>query len=249
MSTEQTASPGHAVLRKPGPFRPIEWAVIVPEAQTHLLEFQWQLDVYETFHTVRVNRLSHAVCFYPLLFTYFVLAALVSLPVGPLSSALPDATRPSLALALAAVLALWYLRLDRLVGLVLVPLLAAMALGANELVGRHGAEAARMTFLAVLVPNMLALTLTHALEPIPPPWSGTRGFVPMSVWSERTPLGARVRMILLTFWTGLVLEYWAAPRFVPIQILKILHLFGYKREMTERAVARAAVLRADFTTR
>lgn len=237
-------------LRKPGPFRAMEFAVIVPEAQTHLLELQWQLDVYETFHTARWNRVSHAVCFYPLLWTYFVFAACFSFADAPLVAALPHAARPTLALVLLGVLATWYLRLDRLVGLVLAPVLVAMAISANVFVTRHGAaEAAWLAFIGVVVPNMLVLTLTHALEPMPPPWSGSSRFVPMSTWRRTLPFAWQLKAALVTLSTGLLLEYWAAPRFVPIQVLKILHLLGYKPEMTERARERARVLHADFTTR
>ncbi|MFT3772954.1 MAG: hypothetical protein QM820_46810 [Minicystis sp.] len=236
-------------LRKPGPLRVSEWAVIVPEAQVHLLELQWQLDVYEAFHTARWNRLSHIVCFYPLLWTYFAFGACVSLADAPLWAAFPHATRATLALGLLPILATWYLLLDRLVGLVLLPVLVAMALSANVFAAHFGGDAAQIVLLAVVVPNMVVLTLTHGLEPMPPPWSGSNRFVPMQTWRRTMPLLWQAKAAAVTLTTGLLLEYWAAPRFVPIQVLKILHLFGYKREMTALAQQRARALHVDFTTR
>jgi hypothetical protein len=84
----------------------------------------------------------------------------------------------------------------------------------------------------------------HLTEPLPPPWSGSRGFVPIPTFLAGRPTALWLGLPFLGV-AGVMLEAWAAPRIWPYQVLIGLSALGYRAGERAAYVAERARVAAD----
>ena len=214
----------------PRRFRPwLYLALIVPAAHTRVFDQQFQLEVYEVFHTRPAARWGHLLC-----------TPLINVGLLALASQLEwqlDAVAACVALGC-------YVAVHGALGIAMAPLLALAVLAARLLVEALGAQAFGGT-IALVVAATAIQTWTHAAEPVPPPWSGSyrwtslREFLHWSSLLERVGLA----MMLVVFFP--ILELWAAPRVWPIQIMHLLMRSGLFPERAARIRARVDAIFDD----
>ena len=163
----------------------------------------FQTEMYELFHRRAPARLVHLICT-PLINVALlaVLAALI----------------PGGAFVGAAAIVLWSLYVDRIAGVIVVPLVLVAAFGAGELAATLGNHAIPGALIAAWAGGFLQ-AISHASEPIPPPWTGGHRFMPLGEWLRTAP-GARIAILgLLSPTVFPMLEVWAAPRVWVLQAL------------------------------
>jgi hypothetical protein len=206
--------------------------MVRPEAWTRPFDLQFQAELYEVFHRTWLSRLFHGLCIAPNTFAWFLLA-----------SALPGAAGVYAAYALATALTVWYLALERTVGALLAPLLFACAFVAHKLAA-PGSVGPGPVYGALAIMGVCSVlqTLSHTLEPVPPPWSGTRTWKPFDEWWRTSSLGNKVGLFTLTPTVFVLLEWSASPRLLPVQVMKILGRLGLHAEFHERVRARVPVI-------
>ena len=144
-----------------------------------------------------------------------------------------------MAVVVAAALALWYVALDRTVGLAAsaqVGVLLALA-WAGSRAGLTAGDA-----VAVLAVTAAAQNISHAVEPVPPVLTG-RGFEPFATYWAQASTAHRVRLIALNVFY-LPLELVSAPRLFPVHVLRVMHRFGWRREQAADVRARADAILA-----
>lgn len=210
----------------PLPTRVARALLIVPAAHYKLLDEEFQAEMYELFHTRAGCRIGHMLC------TPVVMVG-VSLALG---SAVASGWSWSLPAALAVVITAWGLRVDRLAGALMIPLLALTILAARALAV---STAHPMDWSAALaVGGAVLQTVSHGFEDLPPPVSGRVGWVPMRAWcSSVSPLrvlGLAALSLAMFTW----LELWASLRVWPLQVLHLLMRAGYRPELRARLTAR-----------
>ena len=224
------------------------WGVlaVAPYAHLTLFSFSYQAYLYDVFHQTRNTRFWHQLCM-PLT-NLMVMAALAPVTVGGTDGGA----------LYALVLLAWYLTkaiLSRLVlwGLVMIPLVGALYLGADvysEVTASTGWLGSPFLWMALL---SLAQAFSHITEPRLPPrvtasphWKTLREFVAGE--APEGP-GARRRLVRLlrlaaqVVW-GTLAELWASPRLFPYGVLAQIRRLGYARRrlddlssMVQRAIA------------
>lgn len=210
----------------------IDYLAVLPCAHVRFADFEWQYAVYDVFHTRRPSQVTHALGMAPNTMTWLMLASL--LPLGRVDGG-----------AVAAlVLAALYARYDRAVGLVLAPVLAAMWLGGQHILAAWGPHAAART-LALAAGLAVFQASGHVFEPVPPPWSGTNRFARWRDWLRTASL-ARIVTLSVMFPVGVVLEYWAAPRLLPVQAMMVLVRLGYQPAFRDRTSVKTRAFGSDI---
>lgn len=194
--------------------------LVVPEAHVRQLDLHFQTAWYDVFHRARPNQLSHVLCMGPIVWVMLVFACLLPLP-----GFTPPGFDLGLVLAFALVAAC--VAMDRGLGLVMAPVMAALWASAHLLVGARGAGAFFIA-LAVLAVAGALQTWTHAFEDVPPPLSGTEGWVTVSEWRRKTPLPRLMLAIVLTLSVYILVEIFSSPRLFCVQVFKLMLRLGYK---------------------
>jgi uncharacterized membrane protein YGL010W len=154
--------------------------LVVPQAHVRQLDMHFQTAWYDVFHRARPNQISHVLCMGPIVWVGLVFACLLPLP-----GFMPPGFDLGLVLAFALVAA--YLVMDRGLGLVMAPVMAALWASAHLLVGARGAGALPIALVVLAAAGALQ-TWTHAFEDVPPPLSGTAGWVTVVEWRRTTSL-------------------------------------------------------------
>ncbi|HEY0706703.1 MAG TPA: hypothetical protein VGG33_07900 [Polyangia bacterium] len=225
------------------------WGVmaVAPFAHITFLSVPYQAYLYDVFHLTKNARFWHQLCM-PLN-NLMIMVALGSLTVAGVNAA-----------SLYAVLLLgWYLAqaiVSRLVlwGLVMIPLVGALYLGAGvfrEATATAGWLESPFLWMALL---SFAQAFSHITEPRLPPrvtggphWKTVREFLAGEPPAVGQPAGGQlirlVRLAAQVVW-GTVAEFWASPRLFPYGVLVQMRRLGYGRtsldplsEMVRRAVA------------
>ncbi len=202
--------------------RLIDYLMVAPDAQIRIFDFRYQIMLFELFHRTRLTRTVHLVGTPLIVWALFLLAA--SLPLGG----------PALLLLLLA----WYLKLDVLVGLAAAPLLAAMWLLA-ERVNAVAPDRADWWGLGIVVGGATLESLSHAVEPLPPPWSGGDGFLPGQAILAAVPLRVRLWGVLAGVTIFAALELMSSPRILSVHLARGLARLGHRRERYAAAAATA----------
>jgi hypothetical protein len=183
----------------------VELVLVEPAVYWRVFSLDYQTEQFEVFHRHPLTRWTHYVgtqliVWAPLLLTF-------GYRIGPLP----------IALVLAAFLIAWYVRMDRVVGLVAglqVVLLTVLAWLASS-AGLKPFDAAVVLLVAAAAQN-----ISHSVEPVPPVLTG-RGFEPFPVyWSAASPWH-RTRLLLLNLFY-LPLELVSAPRLFPVHVSRAL---------------------------
>lgn len=216
----------------PLPAGVLDHLLVLPCAHWRFQDFLWQHAVYSLFHRTWLARITHAVGMAPNTVLWIALAAL--LPLGPIDGGA----------ALVAILAALYLWSDRVVGLVLLPVLAGMWWVAHAWIAAWGPDALRSTLVAAAAFAGVQ-SFGHLFEPIPPPWTGGPTFVPFVPWWRASSWGRRVAIGAMLP-VGAVLEFWASPRLLPAQVMFVLGWLGYRRDFRADSDARAAAYGRDI---
>jgi hypothetical protein len=140
--------------------------------------------------------------------------------------ALADAAAPHhvVLFGASAALLLYWLALDVRAALLAAPLLGLLTYLAAAL-GAYASHPVSVA-IAVVVGGGIAQAGTHMFEPVPPPLSGTDGFVDGRTYLRKTGLGGMVRGALLWLGCYWILEVWAAPRVLVLQAQELLLAFG-----------------------
>jgi hypothetical protein len=207
----------------------VRYLTIVPAAHVRLFDFGYQARLYDAFHRRELSIIGHAVCT-PIVLGFMFAAA---------------AHAPGVEWVLAAALFAYYLYCDRLVGLVLAPPLALLAY-----LGSWFAEAWGPGSLGVAIGGMFAAaalqTISHALEPVPPPLSERSGFVPVGEWLRTVsrPKLALAMVLMVTAFT--LLELFASPRVFACQAQRFLFRLGHTPERRSRMRAEADRMHLRF---
>ncbi len=71
-------------------------------------------------------------------------------------------------------------------------------------------------------------TWTHAFEDVPPPLSGTAGWVTVSEWRRKTPLPRLMLAFVLSLSVYILVEIFSSPRLFGVQVFKLMLRLGYK---------------------
>jgi len=213
---------------------------IVPHAHVRF-DRMFQTEMYELFHRRAPARFGHLICT-PLI-NIAVLAALgVVVPVLELGPLLVDG-----AIVGALAIVLWSLYVDRLAGLLVLPLAAAAVLGARELAAVLGEHALPGALIGAWLGGFLQ-AMSHAAEPIPPPWTGSHCFMPLGTWLRAAPLSRIVGIALLSPTMFPLLEVWAAPRVWVLQALHLMMRAGYRPDLRTQLDARVVAMLDDART-
>lgn len=203
----------------------LDQLLIVPEVHVRLTDLDLQLEMYELFHQRGPTQVVHALC------TPVVVAL-----TGAMLSAVPlGATGLTAAAPYWALLALYHLALHPAVALALAPAYLLMAFAGARL-----AQAAPAPWIAAALAVAVGVqTSSHMFEAVPPPVSGTAGFVPLGRWVRDVPRGrlAAVALASALVFTGL--EFFASFRVIALQALRGLFALGYRADLRDRSVAAA----------
>lgn len=213
---------------------------IVPQAHVRF-DRRFQTEMFELFHVRALARWGHLVCT-PII-VVALLAALAAL--GPFTAAGPLAIDGALLGALAIVA--WSFYVDRRAALVMIPLAIASALGARELASALGAHALLYS-LALAWAGGLLQAISHASEPIPPPWTGSHAFVPLGTFLRTAPPSRMLGLALLSPTVFTLLEVWASPRVWVLEVLHLMMRAGYRPALRAELDARVEEMLADART-
>ncbi|WP_181233573.1 hypothetical protein [Enhygromyxa salina] len=232
---------------QPAPLtRAINHIGVTPMAHVTFLNLDYQIYLNQVLHTAGGTWLTHLVC--------------VPLNVGLLFYALaihtggPDSMFMNAGLVLLAVLAAWYtamavkLRSGLWAGVVLA-VLAGLWLVANVCAGLvAGGELAWFLRPITLVAAVSAVqAYSHLFEEHVPPranfqqrWQPVREFI----WGDPATVTLQARLQRLA-WTpigglwGLLDEWWASAKLLPLYLLELLWALGYRRAQREQIRGRS----------
>ena len=189
-----------------------DWTLIVADAPTRVFDVRYQLELYETFHITRFARVSHT----------------IGILVGVLGDLLMATAWPrpfvgSGATLVTMLLAVWYVGLHRRVGLWTLPVLGLLwgaALGSHELLATAGVSSLWVG-LGLAVAGGATCWVGHWAEPVPPPLSGTDGFVSIGAFVRGRPwYVAAYTFAAFPIW--IFNEMLAAPKLLPYLTLLVL---------------------------
>lgn len=202
--------------------RLIDYLMIAPDAHVRVLDFQYQIVLFELFHRARLTRIIHTVVTPVIIWGFFLLVT-----AAPFGGA-----------AFLGLLLIWYLKLDGLVGLTAAPLLGAMWLAAEWARGLVP-ETAAWWGLGVVAAGSLLETFSHSVEPLPPPWSGSTGF--LSGKAILAPVSLRTRLCTLALGVTIfaALELVSSPRIFAVHLSRGLARLGYRRDLYAAATTTA----------
>lgn len=215
----------------------VEHLLTIPEAQVRIFDIEWQSAFYEVFHQTKTSRLFHTLCMAPIVFSLFALSSYINISSVSLIPGLDLLTAVNGAFVLMLMLAVWYLIMDLTIGLVSVPILIGFWMLSNVFsygLGFTGIYVA----IGVLIVASLIQTISHQPELVPPPHSGSKEFVPYKEWITNSSLGQRIKVIIL-FPVFTMVELISSPRLLPVQVLRLMHRFGYKPELKALTEKRA----------
>jgi hypothetical protein len=204
---------------------------IVPTAHVRF-DRTFQAEMYELFHLRAPARLGH------LIFTPLINIALL---------AVLGALVPGGEIVGAAAIVAWSLYVDRIAGLLVVPLALAAVVGSHELASLLGAHVLAGG-LGIAFAGGFAQAASHAPEPIPPPWTGSHRFMPLGPWLRSTPPARVAILFLLTPTVFPLLEVWAAPRVWVLQVMHLMMRAGYRRELRTQLERRVVEILDDART-
>jgi uncharacterized membrane protein YGL010W len=207
--------------------RPFARALIVPETHTRIFDARLQATMYAVFHRDWRCRWGHRLLTPVIVLGMLILAASLS-RAHPL---------PAVVLLGALLVALW-VRLDAAATLLAAPALVGLAVLALWLV--HQVDDGVALGSALVVGGAIGQAGTHLFEPVPPPLSGSDGFVSGPVLLRRhgvKGLAAALVLWLAFYW---VLEVWAATRVFVLQWQQVTFAFGARARL-----ARAIRLEAE----
>lgn len=203
----------------------------IPEAQVKIFDLEWQSVFYTVFHQTRTARLLHAICMAPIVMCLYVLTSYISLGGQSILPWAAEITAINGAFVVMIISIIWYLIMDIQVGLVALPFVVAFWLIAN-VVNHTAGDLGLPIALAVLVLTTMIQTISHQPEMVPPPHSGSSKFVQFKYWVQNVPFLHRLRVGLMFPWFSFI-ELISSPRLFPIQLLRLMHKFGYKPELEE----------------
>jgi uncharacterized membrane protein YGL010W len=187
----------------------VRYLTIVPKAHYAVLDADLQMTLYELFHTHRISRVGHAVCTPIVCFSALATLAQVKLP-APLDAL-------SLALPLAALLAANGHLHGRRIGVLTTVIVATMTLAATFFAAAGVSHALALSVGGMVLAGALQ-TWSHSFEPVPPPLSGQRGFVPFGVWWSHASPGRKLAAAALATTVFVALELLASFRILPCQL-------------------------------
>lgn len=205
----------------------LDHILIVPGAHVRIGDFDFQAEMYEEFHRHWGSRILHMLCT-PLV----LVGAMLVLTAIPFEIAAgPDLHVAAGSVILATGLAAYFVGLDAFVGVVAIPIVAALlalSVVLAQALGDHAVHVgALVTFLAAVVQAG-----SHLFEPLPPPWSGATPRPLRAVLREATPrLVAGLGMLVLV---SFVLEWWASFRVLGLQINFVLMRLGLRPALRAR---------------
>ncbi len=182
-----------------------DWIFIVADAPTRVFDVRYQLELYEVFHTRPFSRSTHAIGI-----TAGVLGYLLA------ATAWPRPFVGSGATLLTMILAIWYVGLHRRVGLWTLPglgVLWGLALVGAAWLPEVGA-APLWAGLGLMVGGGTLCWIGHWVEPVPPPLSGSEGFVPIEAFVRGRPWYVSL-YAFLAFPIWVFHEVMAAPKLFP----------------------------------
>lgn len=204
---------------------------IVPTAHVRF-DRTFQTEMYELFHQRALARWGHVAL------TPVIIVAWLAL----LSALIPNG-----AVIGAAAIVLWSLYVDRVAALLVLPLAVAAVFGARELAGALGEHAVVGSVLVAWAGGFLQ-AISHAAEPVPPPWTGSHRFLSLGEWLRTAPLSRVLTLFLLTPTVFPLLEAWAAPRVWVLQVLHLMMRAGYRSELRARLAGRVVEMLGDART-
>ena len=203
----------------------VELVLVEPGVYWRVFDLDYQAEQFEVFHRRKLTRWTHYIG------TEIIVWAFLLLTMGWHLGPVP------VAVILAAALIAWYLRMDRIVGLVAgaqVLVLLAVAWWASS-DGLTWIDA-----LIVLVFAAAAQNISHSVEPVPPVLTG-KGFESFPLYWAEASAWHRMRLLLLNLFY-LPLELVSAPRLFPVHIMRAMHRFGWRREQALEVEARAMAI-------
>jgi hypothetical protein len=181
-----------------------DYLFVTPDAYFRIFDLPYQIEIFNTYHKRVLSRVFHAVFAVPSLFGWFLLFSYLNL-----------------GFVFLCLLSLWYLRLDRRIGLITLPMIVLMWMAAGFVSGAAGGSTFRLS-LIVLGGSCLLQSLSHAVEDVPPPLSNRKDrWAPVKEWVKETSI---FKKILLLVW-GVVLEAITAPRQFPVIVSVFLAKF------------------------
>lgn len=213
--------------------------LIVPGAHTRVFDADFQLEVYEVFHTHPLTRWGHLICT-PIV-NIALLAAASRLPMPSLHFAgwLIDG-----AVVAAGITMVGYFAVHGAWAAFMIPVLFAAIAFERWLAALYGPWTLQGS-LEIAALAAFVQTFSHSFEPIPPPWSGTYGWISLRKFILRTPL---VKLACATFAFIAVypwLEFWASPRIWPVQMTHLMMRAGLRPSLAGPMRARVRAIFAD----
>ena len=215
-------------------------ALIVPGAHTRVFDSGFQLELYEVFHTTTITRVGHLLC--TLIANISLLALATAVPFIP-SIQLGWLTLDGAVLAAAITLAA-YLAVHGKWTLVLAPVLAVSVALAHMLGAALGPRLVPGAF-AIAYAAAFVQTLSHAFEPVPPPWSGSYRWITLKEFLARTPRFKVVALSAVSILVFPVLELWASPRIWPVQVAQLGMKAGLQPVQARRMHNRVQTILSD----
>lgn len=215
----------------------VDHLLTIPEAQTRIFDLEWQSTFYTVFHQTRTSRLLHALCMAPICFSLFLLATYWDLGTGSLFRTLPELTAINGSIIILMICSIWYIAMDRTVGFATMPVILGfwlLANGTHYLMGMSGVWFG----LALLFGASAIQTISHQPEQVPPPHSGTDKFMSFPEWQQKASFWHKFKVSVM-FPIFTMVELISSPRLMPVQILRLMHKFGYRKDMEARNNLRA----------
>lgn len=200
--------------------------LIVPAAHYRIFAADFQVEMYELFHTRAGCRLLHMAS---------TPVAVIGLLVA-LGTALAPGWSWAPPLALGALVVGWGLRVDRLVGAVTAAL-TALSLVAAHRIGLASAHPVALGAALALGAATVQFA-SHAFEDIPPPMSNEVGWVPALAWLRKASVARMLTFLVLGVTMYTWLELWAAPRVWSLQVLHMLMRAGHRPALRAALAAR-----------
>ncbi|MFT5104205.1 MAG: YGL010W-like membrane protein [Candidatus Latescibacterota bacterium] len=215
----------------------VEHLLTIPEAQVRIFDLKWQSTFYTVFHQTKTSKLLHTLCMAPIVFSLFALASYVEFSDAYLFEAFPIITVVNGALLVFVISAIWYLIMDITVGLVTVPIILTFWLLANAFNAVFGTDGVYLALITLFTFSFIQ-TLSHQPEPVPPPHSGSKKFVAFKKWAKIASVSQKIKVITL-FPVFTCVELISSPRLLPVQVLRLMHRFGFRKDLEKETTERA----------
>ena len=206
----------------------IEHLLTIPEAQVRIFDLKWQSTFYTVFHQTKTSKLLHTLCMAPIVFSLFALASYIDFSDAAVIDSLSGLTAINGAFVVLIVSAIWYLLMDVTIGLVTMPIIVAFWLLANAFNAYFGFNGVYVAIGTLFLFSFIQ-TVSHQPEPVPPPHSGSKKFVAYKKWMKIASVGQKVKVVLL-FPVFTCVELISSPRLLPVQVLRLMHRFGYRKD-------------------